>query len=558
MPDIYMSTGTSVAGTGENKSFTDKAAAEAYIKQTVQGWKDAAAATLLAAEAARDALLATAHDYQANGITHTGTSVPATPEEEYVNYLLLGPYCGIQHAVVTSLADGMKVITNYKRSAGYAYSTRKRYRWVQDVAYVPPGSYYKTAGAYVVFVPPSPLADEDAAFVALLNAASDTLGNLGTSPVDSNVVALMQAALPYGVYNCAGVNITIISYQVGVVNPTSRDFTVTYSSSTIGGNRPFLTITADAVGVQGQWHQEEDFAIIAPFWQAAIPETCGKHSITIGIKDNRGNKKDPRNVGERAPLLDSLPSTPPQGYVSSGSLTTLTGTHGVTGSVAALRNICGSGYVMMPNIFLEDLAQENLPEGYTAEGVYHPAVTMDFTTPGTQFTVQTGSTEPGYVSLKGAYVYDLLLKKWGKLKADYNLITKFDSVNAFSSSQFDYTDVGLTAGLFDTVTGLISILDDAPADSFLRYGKIGYYRLGYTNIFELHVSFRHFGDCTFLIEGSTDGVALDPSLTHTETFTNVMQALIHPDISARWFTVKISGNYDLTGMEFRGKIASRR
>ena len=553
MPEIFMSTGTSVEGTGENKSFTDKAAAEAYIKQTVQGWKDAAAATLLAAESARDALLATAHDYQANGVTYTGTSVPATPADENVNYLLLGPYCGIQHAVVTSLADGMKVITNYKRSAGYAYSTRKRFRWIQDVAYIPPGNFMKVEGASPVTGTPV-----DLAFVALLNAASDTLGNLGSSLDIDGTIAAMQVALPYGTYVCAGSNVTITAYQFAGSSGSTYYFRVVYTGSALGGNRNFLGTAASGPGVQGQWHQEEDFTIIAPFWQAAVPETCSKTSITIGITDNRGNKKDPRNVGERAPLLDSLPSTPPQGYVSSGSLTTLTGTHGVTGSVASLRNINGLGYVMMPNIFLGNLTQGDLPGGYTEGGVYHPAVTMDFTTPGASFTVQTGSAEPGYISLKGAYVYDLLLKKWGKLKADYNLIAHFDSVNAFSSPQFNYTDVGMTAGLFVSTSGLISILDDEPTDSFLRYGKIGYYRLGYTNIFELHVSFRHFGDCTFLIEASTDGASLDPSLSHTETFTNVMQALLHPDISARWFTVKVSGNYDLTGMEFRGKIASRR
>lgn len=554
MPEIFMSTGTSVAGTGESRNFTDKAAAEAYIKQTVQGWKDAAAATLLTAESARDVLLATAHDYQANGVTYTGTTVPATPADEVVNYLELGPYCGIQHAVVTSLADGMKVITNYKRSAGYAYSTRKRFRWVQDVAYVPAGAqvWDLTAG-YVTANPiQDPAGVEATKFNAAMATAMATADGIYTQAQYPTKQSFVEGVL-VPIFVAAGCTSGYGTYW--------RSFLaqLEYGYNTIGSWYGWGTMSfTSSPGVQGQWHQEEDFAIIAPFWQAAIPETCEKHSITIGITDNRGNKKDPRNAGERAPLLDSLPDSPPQGYVSSGSLTTATGTHGVTGSVASLRNINGSGYSMMPNIFLEDLTQGDLPEGYTAEGVYHPAVTMDFTTPGASFTVQTGSAEPGYILLKGAYVYDLLLKKWGKLKADYNLIAHFDSVNAFSSPQFDYTDIGMTAGLFVSSTGLISILDDEPTDSFLRYGKIGYYRLGYTNVFELHVSFRRFGDCTFLIEASTDGASLDPSLSHTETFANVMQALIHPDISARWFTVKVSGNYDLTGMEFRGKIASRR
>lgn len=187
----------------------------------------------------------------------------------------------------------------------------------------------------------------------------------------------------------------------------------------------------------------------------------------------------------------------------------------------------------------------------------NPPVRIEFTTPGTTFTLQDGSPFIPFADLKGANVFDLQLKKWGKLKADFKLLVSIAPVNETQNSVLPYTNLGLDAGVLDAA-GNVILFDVAPTDSDLTYGKIGFYRLGYTNAEEVIAMFRVASTGTITVEASMDGRVTDPTLTSTTTFTAADMVTCYLNQSAKWFTVTISGQFDLQYLEFRGTIAGRR
>jgi hypothetical protein len=68
--------------------------------------------------------------------------------------------------------------------------------------------------------------------------------------------------------------------------------------------------------------------------------------------------------------------------------------------------------------------------------------------------------------------------------------------------------------------------------------------------------FPFTGDIT--IQGSLDGRNLDPNVLYTESFVSETVCEIPIVLSARWFSIVISGNYDLTNIEFVGRISGKR
>lgn len=183
--------------------------------------------------------------------------------------------------------------------------------------------------------------------------------------------------------------------------------------------------------------------------------------------------------------------------------------------------------------------------------------TDPFTYAGTSFILQDGVPAPLYPTLKGAWVYDFILKKWGKLKAEYKCILEMSPINATHSVPLSVTNFGMDAGILD-LNGDIRLFDSTPEDSWIKYGKIGYYRKGWTNAHEVRVDNRIPMTGTITLEGSTDGRLPDTTLTYTETVTGEKTYTMYPSISANWYNIKVSGKYDLTFMEFRGTIAGRR
>lgn len=196
-------------------------------------------------------------------------------------------------------------------------------------------------------------------------------------------------------------------------------------------------------------------------------------------------------------------------------------------------------------------------DGYTLGGTYILPVTLTVTYPGSSFILQTGSISTFYQDFVGALVLDTQLKKWGKYKGEHKLLLDTQPVNAEESSTVSYTSLGIEAAILNP-SGEVIPFDSIPDDSWIRYGKIGFYRLGFLNAHEVKVDFRSGSTGSIIVESSLDGKTLEPSITQSEIFTDTYQHVFYTDISARWHTVKISGNYDLTGLEVRGTLAGRR
>lgn len=224
--------------------------------------------------------------------------------------------------------------------------------------------------------------------------------------------------------------------------------------------------------------------------------------------------------------------------------------------------------VAMVDLVEGTIGQIRLADAYDVNGTATPAITgyetegitslhSEYILPGTSFTLQTGSIEASYPTFKGSLVYDFQLKKWGKYKGNHDVIFDTTPVNATRTGAVTYTDLGVNAAMFGT-DNLVYLFDSVPADSWIRYGKIGFYRQGFTDLLEVRASMRMPSDFTIITESSMDGKNLDLS-KNTDTWVYddiVVEAYI--DVSARWHTVKISGNYDLTGLEIRAKLAGRR
>jgi len=178
------------------------------------------------------------------------------------------------------------------------------------------------------------------------------------------------------------------------------------------------------------------------------------------------------------------------------------------------------------------------------------------TTPGATFLMDNGSIAPIYPTFVGAFVLDTALKKWGKFKADFKTLFDMAPVNA-TGPTVSYTNFGVAMSMMDAA-GAIKIFDTNPATSWIRYGKMGYSRLGFTKAQEIRVHFRSSSTGNVILDSSLDGRALEPTMTIPFPFTTAASIEVGCYNVGRWHTITVSGNWDLQYMEFRANSAGRR
>lgn len=179
------------------------------------------------------------------------------------------------------------------------------------------------------------------------------------------------------------------------------------------------------------------------------------------------------------------------------------------------------------------------------------------TLPPGQFLLQSGSLAPLYPTLPGALVYDLQLKKWGKMKLSYKQLLDYQPVNNWAGGGVPYNNFGILAGVMKA-GGSIYLFDEDPEDSYITYGKIGYYRLGVTEPQEVRVHFRTVSSGTLRLDTSLGGRFLGAGLTKSVDFTNAGQVQLDGGYPGGWMNITISGKYDISYLEFRGVLKGRR
>lgn len=193
--------------------------------------------------------------------------------------------------------------------------------------------------------------------------------------------------------------------------------------------------------------------------------------------------------------------------------------------------------------------------GYSIAPLTWPSITV--TLPPSTFLLQHGSIGPIYPTYKGSFVYDLLLKKWGKLKAEYKQLLDYVPINSLTDATISAEDFRIQGGLINS-SGNVYLFDESPSDSRITWGKIGYYRQGMTRIEEvqIHNSLPFTGNLE--LNSSLDGESLETYLTSLTSFSNVYKALCYPGVSGRWHTISVTGKFDIKYLEFRGVVAGRR
>ena len=180
--------------------------------------------------------------------------------------------------------------------------------------------------------------------------------------------------------------------------------------------------------------------------------------------------------------------------------------------------------------------------------ISYPPYILDL--PGATFNLQDGSIGPIYPTYVGALVYDMALKKWGKFKGQFKQLIEYSPVNKIDEGIITYDNFGMDVGVLDT-SGYLRLFDLNPSDSLAKWGKIGYYRAGFTRASEVIIHFRLPSTCIIKLEHSIDGRAINSDLTKETTVTSALSARFGLDVVGVWFNIVLAGQFDVQYIEFR-------
>jgi hypothetical protein len=182
---------------------------------------------------------------------------------------------------------------------------------------------------------------------------------------------------------------------------------------------------------------------------------------------------------------------------------------------------------------------------------------VSYTYPGATFNLQNGALGAAYPTLVGSFVYDTQLQKWGKQKNDFYALLDYTPVNSTVEKLISFTNLGMDAGII-TTDGWVKLFGWQCSDSFIRYGKIGLNRQGFSNIDEIGFNFREPFTGEITIDYSIDGRNIQASLQQVETFLGEGYVTVYPAYAGRWYTVGISGTFDIRSMSLAAMAAGMR
>lgn len=209
--------------------------------------------------------------------------------------------------------------------------------------------------------------------------------------------------------------------------------------------------------------------------------------------------------------------------------------------------------VLRKSLFIQD--EYTVPtEAFALTGIIG---TLVFTFPEATFSLQSGSISPAYPTFAGSLVFDTQLKKWGKNANSYKALISLSPLNETQNQAISTTNFGIDSGILG-IDSKIKQFAVATINSMLKYGKVGFYRQGFTDGFEIRLQFRIKSTGTITVEPSYDGKTVLASAILSEDFTEAVEHVFYFDRSARWFNIAISGQFDLTNLEFVGRISARR
>jgi len=192
----------------------------------------------------------------------------------------------------------------------------------------------------------------------------------------------------------------------------------------------------------------------------------------------------------------------------------------------------------------------------------YPSLTVDWpdqtvTYPGTTFILRDGTPAPLYPTAKGAYVYDLHLKKWGKYVGDYKHLLDYSPINANTSGILTDANFGIVGGILD-IGGFIRLFDAYPSISNITWGKLGWNRSKMTSPEEVRVDFRNLATGYLRVQTSLDGRNVEDTLTKQTIFTEQEQATLYGCYPGKWHQITVGGWFDISYIEYKGYTQGKR
>ena len=188
----------------------------------------------------------------------------------------------------------------------------------------------------------------------------------------------------------------------------------------------------------------------------------------------------------------------------------------------------------------------------------------DLTGPETVFLTQTGAPGQFFPTWDRVLIWDRLLERWGTCDVPLALFIDFSPVNEVTFdpvleefvTRFTYDNFLSRLGAV-LENGVTVLWDDAPEDSYIVYGKIGWRRSRMTMMQEILLEFAENPNANIIVESSLDRRTLEPYNMRSEPVVRAGHTW-YGTITARWFNIVVRGNrYHLTGLEFMGSPLGR-
>jgi hypothetical protein len=177
--------------------------------------------------------------------------------------------------------------------------------------------------------------------------------------------------------------------------------------------------------------------------------------------------------------------------------------------------------------------------------------------PSASFNLQNGIPAPVYPTYQGAFIYDIELKKWGKMKMSFHSLLDFAPVNTQSSQLLPNARYGVAGGILDT-DGAIFQWDANPTDAYIKYGKFSLFRLGMTTIQEIEAQFGIQSTGTIETETSLDGKTIELSLSTSYAISAARVARVPVKRAGAWHNIIFRGQFDLTYLQVNAYRSGRR
>jgi hypothetical protein len=191
----------------------------------------------------------------------------------------------------------------------------------------------------------------------------------------------------------------------------------------------------------------------------------------------------------------------------------------------------------------------------TPPGIEWPGQTLELEE--SSFLFQDGSIAPRWPTCYGALIYDLQLKKWGKFKIEYKQLLDYLPINSDSQVTIAGAKENILAGVLKE-SGYIYLFDSRPIESSLTWGKIGYYRQGFTDLQEITFNFAKLSTGTIDVDISVDGKNIVTEAAYSVPHEDARQQKVYPPYSGKWFNVTITGIFDISDLTVKGLVKGRR